>query len=352
MRLPRSGLPTVLLALATAAAAGVVAGVLLAGDQVPSWVEDSVSVQTLPASALHYDDVRTVVGTPVVSEPVDLLLADSGSVTVRACAAGGRLVSGTSPVTVDDRPVLALATAQPLWRDLDPTSRGVDVTALQDELIRLGHQVPATGAFDASTQAAVRALREQIGVTGVEETLPRSAVMWLPEAEVTVDVCRVAVGARVADGDVFASTAPSLTGLRIDAPSDLLAGDRVVTLGQSRAPVPATEGVRLPVVTDPTFLETVAGSAEYALLTAGVVDQPGLLTVSYALADPVDLLAVPPAALVMTEGANGCLVVDGGSVAVEVVASSLGQSLVRLPPGSSTPTQVELPAAGADCAVG
>ncbi|MDR0416449.1 MAG: hypothetical protein LBH76_03880, partial [Propionibacteriaceae bacterium] len=81
-----------------------------------------------------YDDARTVTLTLTAGPEQRFQTPRSGRVTSSACAAGAEFISGGSALSVDGVPVLGLATAVPLWRDLALGDAGPDVAALGAEL--------------------------------------------------------------------------------------------------------------------------------------------------------------------------------------------------------------------------
>lgn len=325
------------LAAAVLLAGGVTAGMALAPESEPQSVRSATPPAAVPVSRQVFDDARRVKVTPVVAEEGSLQVTDTGKVTRSQCAPGAVIESGSSPVTVDDRPVLALATSIPLWRDLAPTAKGDDVEALQVELARLGYRVSTDGTYGKATKAAVTALFKAAGVVKPTGDLPAASVLWLPAASVTVKACEVPVGSATS-AEAFATTAGTLVSLGLaDTLTTVTPGDRVLRLGEASAPV--GEGG---VVTDPAFLEAVRGSAEFAGWQRTEGSEP--LTLEYVLAVPLDVSVVPPGALFALSGSAGCVSADGTPHPVTVVASSLGQTLVTFDglDAASAPTEVEL----------
>lgn len=340
---------TVLLACLVLVAAGGSAAALLLPEPTPAGAERVEPPRAWPATATSFADERTVQATPVMTEGTVVAVETAGTVTALSCAPGTPVVSGSSPVTVDDRPLVALATRVPLWRDLGTGATGTDVVALQDELNRLGYAAGSDGRFGRATRAAVAALLESVGVPDAPGELARGSVVWLPEPEVAVARCPLRVGATVGPGSALAESGPALTSLRFVAPADVVDGDRVVSVaGASAAVGPGQPGGVVQVVDEP-LLGAVAASPELALALSGATGS-ATVPLRYALAAPLDLLSVPPAALAGLSGAGACLVVDGAAVPVTVVASSLGATMVRLPAGAaSAPATVDAPPAGTTC---
>ncbi|MBX6750555.1 MAG: peptidoglycan-binding protein [Micromonosporaceae bacterium] len=327
---------TVGLAAVALVAVGLLAGILLAPGRAPSSVAAPEGERRVAVSSRLFDDARRVEVTPHVAEAVTLTVAESGRVTRTACTPGAVIASGMSPLTVDDRPVLALATTVPLWRDLEWGARGEDVRAMQAELARLGHPVTPTGTYDRPTSTAVATILREIGVAQPSGRLPVASVIWLPAPQVTVASCEVALAQTIGPGP-FATVAGGLTSLEVTGGlTGAVAGDRVLRIGDVSAPIDAGG-----MVTDPAFLAAVAASPEFAFATAS----NSALTLDAVLATPLEVVVVPPGAIFGIADGTGCVLADGQPRPVRVVASSLGQTMVTFDAGPA-PTYVELPLPG------
>lgn len=321
-RRPTITISVVLLATAGLVAVGVVVGAMFLPEPTPASVRSDSTDRSIAVSEQSFDDTRSVAVKAAISRGAVLTLADSGRVTRTDCAVGASVKSGTSPMTIDDRPVLALATGTPLWRDLSMGSKGEDVSALQTELRRLGHAVEPDGKFGASTKQAVSALqRSALGVSAPTGSLSAASVLWLPAATVDLETCDASTGELFTGGRI-ASVGGELESLRLAAvPSGAVPGERIVRFGEATAPV-NDDGV----VSDAKFLALVRASPTFQLSQSE--DTTGALTVDYALANPLDVAVVPPGALFAVLGTTGC-VADGTTlIPVTVVSSSLGQTMV------------------------
>lgn len=105
-------------------------------------------------STIHARGQVALGTTTTVSVP-----SASGKVlTSPAPRTGKRLVDGTVLAELNDRPVLVLRGAYPLYRDLRPGDRGADVGRLQEALRAAGYSVSADGVFGDSTSDALRRL--------------------------------------------------------------------------------------------------------------------------------------------------------------------------------------------------
>lgn len=92
---------------------------------------------TAPASVQEYSGSQQVTVVPTISTERNLLGNANGTVTADWSADG--LASGKGAYKVNDRVVVALNTATPLYRDLKTGDKGDDVLALNNELSRLGY---------------------------------------------------------------------------------------------------------------------------------------------------------------------------------------------------------------------
>lgn len=322
-------------------AAGVLVGVAYTAPAVPEALRSPTAAATFPVGQTTFDDARPVRLAVVHGPETELTSPVDGRVTSFTCTPASPLTSGTSPLSVDGAPVVALATPTPLWRDLALGDRGEDVAGLQEELHRLGHDVTATGRLDRATLRAVGALRTSVGAAPTAMTaVASSAFLWLPAATTDVTTCSLSVGASVTAGDGVAVVPGRLTSIALlDAPTDLVPGARVLTLdGTDVALDPAA------ALTDP---ETLARLDALPSLRVRADDgEP--VTARLALAEPVTVSVVPPSAVVGTDE-QSCVVADGAPAPVEVVGSELGQSFVSFE--GTVPDVVDVsPPAGTACA--
>ena len=90
--------------------------------------------------------MQQVTVVPTISSDRDLSGNASGMVT--ADWSGDGLISGKGAYQVNDRTVVALNTATPLYRDLKTGDIGGDVLALNNELSLLGYNsVPGSDTY-------------------------------------------------------------------------------------------------------------------------------------------------------------------------------------------------------------
>lgn len=331
---PRAHPGTVALGGVVAASVGLVAGLLAAPAPRDPGVEGVAESWTAPTATVQLSDERVVGATPDVTPGAALTSEGSGKITVWECSPGSTIRSGTAPLVVDDRPVLALATSRPLWRDLSMGDEGGDVHAVQVELERLGLSGPPSGVFDTMTAAAVDAILDPSGGAPSSEGLPAEAVVWISAPEVTVESCDLGVGELVTPGSRLATIAGSLAGLQVELPAStgLVHGARSVVYGGSAAEVDPAPDDSVIVVDDVELLAAVAAGPDYQAWVASDGLTP--VTVEYVLRAPVEVIAVPPGALFGLEVSAGCIRSGGRDHPVTVVASRAGQTFVVLDDGT------------------
>lgn len=328
--------PGILLGLSGVAAGVVVALVALT---VAAPAEVVPGEAWFPVVLEEFADSRGISASLEVPDPQVLVVGASGRVTASSCTAGGTVASGSVVAAVDGAPVVALATTVPLWRDLFTGARGDDVAALQRELNRLGEALTVDGRFGAGTAAAVDRVWGRGGAGDPDGVVSVGHTMWLPAASVTVGTCEVLVGQWVDGSGPFATVARTATAVRLGSlPADVVGGARTVSYGGVTVPVEEPS-----LITSPEMMAAMMASDTFRVWSV----DPGLVsltfTVDYALADPVMVAVVPPAAVGGT-GGPVCVQARDGTVPVRVVASQLGRTFVMF--DGATPAEVRVPAAG------
>lgn len=329
-----------LLAVLTTAALTLGACALWLPDREPVVLGQAGEVTSAPVGRQQYTGAQSVKVVPALSAAQELRSNTSGMVTEDASASG--LQSGRTAMRVDDRPVVALATAMPLYRGLKVEDEGNDVQALNAELARLYPDigVDAQAAwYHYATMLAVQRMMADAGVPDSDGSLPLESVLWIPGEWVAVKDWTGTMGARVTAGAPIGSVPGTITGIAIrnGTPSDR---DRTLTvLGQTvTLPAGRTD------VDDAEFCRKVTQTQEFQMMLTGGADLSVGIDASVALAEPVEVLRVPAAAVFGVDqgGAKGCVAVrddagDGGAEAepdvriipVSIVGAELGVSLVQ-----------------------
>ncbi|GHC73234.1 hypothetical protein GCM10007079_06990 [Nocardiopsis terrae] len=323
---PNGGAP--LTALVLVAAAGT-AGFLLRPAEPPANLASGGAADSAPSSVESFSDEHSVEVGLEAGPDLDLEVGRGGRVTATECTTGATLVSGEAAAEIDGEPVLALATSAPLHRDLSQGDRGPDVTALQGELNRLGHGTAEDGTYGEGTASAVRAFQRDGGLSRPDGRMSLADTLWIPAAEAVVGECHAPLGSTVGAGSLFATVPGALAGVTVESPfTTRVDGERVLTVGGVTGPVDADGRGD-----DPDFLRELSDTAEARAARGG---DETLVMGSLALAEPVEVLRVPPGALAGNSDGTGCLVSEGRTHAVDIVGSTIGSTLV-VPAGGGDP---------------
>ncbi|MCL2595243.1 MAG: peptidoglycan-binding protein [Promicromonosporaceae bacterium] len=314
------------LAALVAGGGAFAAGYALAPEPTPDWAETvELAGSTIEVTEREYTGEQRITARLELSEEQSLTAPTGGVVRQIACEPGQTISSGDFLFMLDNRPIIALYTNPPMWRDLAVGMRGDDVTALQEELVRLGFTAPIDGQFRASTGLAVRALWREVGpANSTQQTLPLSQITWLENPEAVVTECLLAIGDRVSAGQPALVLGGNLNAINVPT-TGLSAEDLVITAVGLDLTTPLPADGR---ITDRAFLDAYMGLHAFQMARQeGVLEQ----SLTTRLATPLGLMAVPPAALYDLSGPNGCVIADGSPLAVTVMASELGQSLIAVP---------------------
>lgn len=321
------------------AGAGALAGFLLAPQDPPPGLEVGPTEHSVEVTSTLFDDARSVTAVPTLGGSGEVSLATSGRITRLTCEVGGEMVSGKSPVWVNEQPVVALATSLPLWRDLGLNTKGSDVRALQNELNRLGYSVNVNGTYDRTTRTAVDKLFVDAGMGKGPGYLPFAQTLWLPMPEMKITECGYLLGDNADAAAPLAKYSTGLTNLDIKIiPTDAAPGERIVRFYDATASVNEDD-----TITDESFLATVEKSQEFVfwLQTQQMGGGPEGLEIEYVLTDQITASVVPPGSLFAINGPKACVFDGTTNHPVEIISSSLGKTLVSFPSGNA-PASVDL----------
>lgn len=322
-----------------AASGGIAAGMMTAPTPIPDVIALPPGPGIVDVTPREFDDLRTVAATSKLSKSSDYTTQAAGIVRGSACKLGLKIVSGDSLLTVDGLPIVALHLDKPLWRTLERGVRGDDVADLQRELRRLGfapRSVPDAkneGVYSAATATQVAALWKSVGVDK-QSDMPADRIIWLPSKSATVATCPVAVGAQITPGSVVFTTGGKLQSLALTLPEETQRGKRIAVLDETTAPI--DDGGK---IVDPAFLAAFEKSWTYKQWLED--SSAARLTVESHLTTATTVVAIPPSALYSVVPGSACVVSEGKPVAVQIVASELGQTFITADP---LPRQVAVPA--------
>lgn len=321
-------------------AASAATGVAVAGVWNPTPIalaDPTAGAGTVPVLMGGFDDDRTVELLPAVGQAPKVKATASGLMTSTVCAPGQVLRSGQRVAQINNTSVVVLATAKPLWRPIKSGVTGEDVRSINAELRRL-KRAQVTGP--RATSATVSALAALARLPKRTREVPAGSIAWIPRTRVTVDSCSVVIGDSVAAGDALMVLAgvPPLVSLKA-SPTRPVDGARVLVIDDLTVPMPAGG------LTRARDLEAVAATASYRLWVSSKGAVP--LVGHWRLAKARQV-ATLPASVVVAQGEATCVLAPGGPVAVTVVSSSLGRSLVAF--AQAPPSEIQVaPGAEATC---
>jgi peptidoglycan hydrolase-like protein with peptidoglycan-binding domain len=337
-----------------------VLGALLIAVGAGAWLwAGSASPEEAPAEAGPVATATVERGTISATESWDGTLEFGRPLTVKSSAAGTvtRLVDqgatvkrGDELYRVNERPVILLYGAIPMYRNLAPAAAGIDVRQLETNLAKLRYGgFTVDGAYTASTAAAVRAWQSD---TGAERsgTVARRDVVFLP-AGGRVDALNVSVG------DVVRPGAPLL---------DITGNDQVVNFEadlddrdrfdiDSKVTVVLPGGEEIAGTVSAMRVVKVASSGSGEGLGGGATNSEAIAQVEVALARaPDELIGTPVEVVVATDERAGVLLVPvsallalaEGGYGLEVVRDDGTTKIVRVNTGLFADGKVEVRGAG------
>lgn len=191
-----------LLALAVVASTAFVAGLFVrapqqdALDAASQRLEVTYPVEERSVSPGIVLASRVVAGTTSTLTP--MASSSRAVVTKSALKIGTEITPGTWLGEVSGRPLFAIPTDVPLYRDLMDGSTGSDVSALQSALQSMGLDVSVTGEVGSRTLAGVAELYSRAGA----EMTSRDVISWtefLPVAPGAIVLSSAPVGAVITD---------------------------------------------------------------------------------------------------------------------------------------------------------
>src|SRR6218665_3661399 len=333
--------------LVLAGLVGVIAGSFLVRVPAPVSVSGSISPTEAPVARVETVDKQNASLVVVVTPEVKVMTHKTGILTGAVCAPGDVWTSGQSVFSINEEPLVFLATARPLWRDLTVGDRGPDVKALQNELNRLGYAVSADGVVGQRTVNAARALARSAGsVTAASwGSIPVKSFVWFPASPVTVAKCTTATGTHLSAANPLAMLPTALTSAKVkELPSGLIPGDRVLKLDEVTIPVDAQGRV-----SSPEDLAKLSQSPAYLEYTANQTSNPGAnsltgesaqdattgsgtagagMSIIFQLAQPLTVYSLPAAAVYSVSDTKGCVLSHGVGVPVTITSSQLGQTFI------------------------
>jgi peptidoglycan hydrolase-like protein with peptidoglycan-binding domain len=335
-------------------------GAVLMAVGTGAWLwSNNASSEAAPASDGPVATATVERGTISATESWDGTLEYGRPATVKSSAAGTvtRLIDqgetverGDELYRVNERPVILLLGAVPMYRDLASGDSGVDVRQLETNLAKLGYKrLSVDGAYTASTADAVRAWQADVGAeqTG---TVSRRDVVFLP-AGGRVDALNVSVG------DVVRPGAPVLevtgTDRVVNFEADLDDRDRFDI--DTKATVVLPGGDEIAGTVSAMRVVNVASGESGEGVGGGATDSQSILQVEIALVrardelvgTPVEVIvAIDERADVLLVPVSALLALAEGGYGLEVVRDDGTTKVVRVDTGLFADGKVEVRGAG------
>lgn len=335
-------------------------GAVLIAAGAGAWLwTGNTSTDAVPAAAGPVKTATVERGTISATESWDGTLAYGAPVTVKSSAAGTvtRLVGqgetverGDELYRVNERPVILLYGAVPMYRDLAPGDAGVDVKQLESNLAKLGYDgLTVDSAYTASTAEAVRAWQADIGAlrTGA---VARDNVAFRP-AGGRVDALSVSIG------DVVGPGVPVLdiTGTEQVASLEVDVDDRDRFDLEAKATVVLPGGDEVPGTVSAMRVVKPASGASGEGIGGGPTASESIIEVEVALKKaPDELLGAPVEVVVAIDErvdvllvpVNALLALAEGGYGLEVVRGDGPTKIVRVDTGLFADGKVEVRGAG------
>ncbi|MBT1172754.1 hypothetical protein JS528_05180 [Bifidobacterium sp. MA2] len=356
-------------------ASGACAAFLISPEPTPGELDStSVHAVAVRASSESYDDSRDVKVTVTPGSGQNVTFPTSGVVTSIDCTAGATIASGTSFVSVDGVPLLALATDTPPYRDLTSGVKGDDARSLNDALRTLGYAAPNGNMVTWNTITAFNRAAGKVGAAQVDAadgwTITPESFVWLDAPSATLVSCQTAKGSTIAAGGAMMTVRTQPARATVAAPSDeTVTGKRVLVVDDQPYDLPAADGAGAIALRDPSVIAAIVGSDAYRSAASSATSGSGssdssasssgesgadsggatvdggssdsqttatapsatvTVTLTSRLQHPVTVWDVPPSSIYGLNGTGGCVVSDGKNRHVTIVASELGKTKVTV----------------------
>jgi peptidoglycan hydrolase-like protein with peptidoglycan-binding domain len=316
-------IPLILTALVSLSL-GVLVAVLVIPTPTPKGLEPAADPASASVGMQQFADERTVEISFETTPEETMTSRVMGTVSETLCSPGTPVNSGSRLMSVDGKPVIALYTSTPLYRELKISDNGPDVAALQQELARLGYAAEGNGVYGWRTENGVKTLMQQAGTTNPDGKIKPADIIWIPSTSVTPSQCPAGLNSMVNDGSEIMKTGGVLTAVSYTVPADLREGQRTLSLFGVTAQSEKAEGH----INDQNFLNALAASDGYRTARADTSGEKPTATLT--LSKPIDATKVPPSAIFGQTDNKACVSEDGKTgIPVNIIGSALGSTLIQ-----------------------
>lgn len=307
---------------------GGAAALVILQPFAPESLESAPESSTVAITQREFSDQIQVQLKASLGAEQHLVTPVAGRITSLALPRGKPVKSGSSPMAVDGKPLVALATRIPLWRDVRVGAKGPDVAALNRELHRLGYGAPEQSSI--ATSQTITAFARCYSKAGgrIRGVVPIDRVIWLPKPKASVLAPQVSVGDYVNAQQQVAKLPPQVDSIEVvSMPRLRMSGDRILAVGKAK--VPFEDGG---AITDQASIAKLVATSQFAASLTNP-ERPGV-SATLRLTKPATISIVPPSSVIRAED-KACVVADGSPVPVKVVGSGQGQTFVVFPDGKA-----------------
>ena len=298
---------------------GCAAGIVIASRFTPQTLAPAESTQKAPVTTENFLDSHPVKVSFDLAADTPLSWSGSGMVTATAIQGSGEIISGSSPFSVNNVPVLAIHSSLPFYRDLGPLDQGDDVAALREELSRMGYAVQSSKPkiFDKFMRAALLDVQAKKGLAD-EGLLKLEHVVWLPADKIQVGEWKLTLGSQAEQE--LGLVKGHLSAVRVQKmPESLAPGNHVISLFGKRGAI-SQEGL----CSDKAFLDTIAASPEFASISGNHDALAAGADASMQLENPVKVFKIPVGAVFAYQDGHACVQTGSEARRITVLGSNGG----------------------------
>ncbi len=307
-----------------AIAIGATVGVALTPQQRPATLASPSPHDHIDVTSEEFLDSAPVEIEVTTSASGDARIPRAGVLSRADCRSGSALESGVNAFSIEGEPLLNLVMPLPLWRDLELGEAGADVDSLRAGLRALGDDLDEHGPVTTMLVNALNNRLASINAPGRVSGVSHESIVWLGSA-VAVASCPVTVGTHLQAGDVIAEFVPAVESARVTRLPGGLAERRYVVEVDGQVFDLDKDGT----LADPARLATDPALNRVRDTAAGGPDSPSrTVHGEYRLAEPLDVLVVPPSSVILAAGTAGCVISGDRQVNVRIVGSELGKTMV------------------------
>ena len=291
----------------------------MASRFTPQTLAPAESTHKAPVTTENYLDSHPVKVSFDLAADTPLSWSGSGIVTATAIQGNGEIISGSSPFSVNNVPVLAIYSSLSFYRDLGLLDQGDDVAALREELSRMGYAVQSSKPkiFDRFMRAALLDVQTKKGLAD-EGLLKLENVVWLPAKKIQGGEWKLTLGSQAEQE--LGLVKGHLSAVRVQKmPESLAPGNHVINLFGKRGAI-SQEGL----CSDKAFLDTIAASPEFAAISGNHDALAAGVDCSIQLQNPVKAFKIPVGAVFAYQDDHACVQTGSEARRITILGSNGG----------------------------